>query len=82
MWNNPDRSFGAHFVIILAGEKTGIEGWWVYYTAPFVGAILAVLVCKYVFALSFEDEKKEEPKKAGQEMPVEVQALKCKEPDL
>lgn len=34
---NPARSFGPHLVLIMAGEKVGYEGWWVYYTAPFVG---------------------------------------------
>eukprot|EP00934_Nitzschia_sp_Nitz4_P002410 Nitzschia sp. Nitz4//scaffold317_size20466//13895//14484//NITZ4_008665-RA/size20466-snap-gene-0.0-mRNA-1//1//CDS//3329547542//2405//frame0 len=36
---NPARSFGPHFVVILAGEKVGVDGWWVYYTAPFVGVV-------------------------------------------
>jgi glycerol uptake facilitator-like aquaporin len=34
---NPARSFGPHIVVIMAGEKIGYAGWWVYYTAPFVG---------------------------------------------
>jgi glycerol uptake facilitator-like aquaporin len=34
---NPARSFGPMLVVIMAGEKAGLEGWWIYYTAPFVG---------------------------------------------
>ena len=34
---NPARSFGPHLVVIFAGEKVGYAGWWVYYTAPFLG---------------------------------------------
>lgn len=36
---NPARSFGPHLVVIMAGEKVGYEGWWVYYTGPFVGYV-------------------------------------------
>ena len=34
---NPARSFGPHLVTIMAGPEVGDAGWWVYYTAPFVG---------------------------------------------
>ena len=34
---NPARTFGPHLVSIMAGEKVGEPGWWVFYTAPFVG---------------------------------------------
>jgi glycerol uptake facilitator-like aquaporin len=34
---NPARSFGPHLVSIMAGETIGVAGWWIYYTAPFVG---------------------------------------------
>ena len=37
----------------MAGEKAGTEGWWVYYTAPFVGAALAVMVCNFVLDVKF-----------------------------
>lgn len=50
---NPGRSLGPHLVIIFAGEKAGTEGWWVYYTAPFVGAAVAVGVCKVIFDVKF-----------------------------
>ena len=50
---NPGRSLGPHLVIIMAGEKAGTEGWWVYYTAPFVGAALAVMVCNFVLDVKF-----------------------------
>jgi glycerol uptake facilitator-like aquaporin len=34
---NPARSFGPHIITIIAGETVGKPGWWIYYTAPFVG---------------------------------------------
>ena len=34
---NPARSFGPHLVSIIAGETIGVAGWWIFYTAPFVG---------------------------------------------
>ena len=34
---NPARSFGPHVVVLMAGETVGTAGWWIYYTAPFVG---------------------------------------------
>lgn len=78
---NPARSFGPHLVIIMAGEKVGVEGWWVYYTAPFVGAVFAVLVCKYVFALSFDEENQGETK-VDPNVPVKEPSPKCEEPEM
>eukprot|EP00934_Nitzschia_sp_Nitz4_P001839 Nitzschia sp. Nitz4//scaffold317_size20466//10725//11912//NITZ4_008663-RA/size20466-processed-gene-0.9-mRNA-1//1//CDS//3329547536//1839//frame0 len=46
---NPARSFGPHFVVILAGEKVGVDGWWVFYTAPFVGGGMAAMMYKFIF---------------------------------
>jgi aquaporin PIP len=34
---NPARSLGPMLITIIAGSKAGYEGWWIYYTAPFVG---------------------------------------------
>ena len=34
---NPARSLGPMLVVLLAGGKAGLPGWWVFYTAPFVG---------------------------------------------
>lgn len=53
---NPARSFGPMLVVIMAGEKIGFEGWWIYYTAPFVGAVAAAFVCKYVFEVLTDDD--------------------------
>jgi hypothetical protein len=44
---NPARTFGPHIVIIMAGEKAGAAGWWIFYTAPFVGYV-NVIVCELV----------------------------------
>jgi aquaporin PIP len=34
---NPARSLGPMLMTIFAGGKAGLRGWWVFYTAPFVG---------------------------------------------
>jgi len=56
---NPARSFGPHIVSIFAGVEVGVDGWWVYYTAPFVGGGLAALTYKFIFACDggAEEEK-------------------------
>jgi glycerol uptake facilitator-like aquaporin len=54
---NPARAFGPMMIFLISGGSH-ISGWWVYYTAPFVGSGAAVLVCKFVFD-AFEGEKDE-----------------------
>lgn len=49
---NPARSFGPQFVVMMTGVKVGYPGWWIYYTAPFVGGALAALTYKFIFAES------------------------------
>ena len=34
---NPARALGPMLVVLITGGKAGLEGWWVYYTGPFVG---------------------------------------------
>ena len=46
---NPARSLGPMVVVIFAGDKVGYEGWWIYYTAPFVGGAVAALVTQFLF---------------------------------
>lgn len=70
---NPARTFGPHLVVILAGEKVGYAGWWVYYTAPFVGGGLAALAYKFIFA-DLESETVVEDVKATNEPPAVEQA--------
>jgi MIP family channel proteins len=48
---NPARSLGPMLVVIMADDKAGFEGWWVYYTAPFAGAAAATFICKYLFGV-------------------------------
>ena len=55
---NPARSFGPHLVCIMAGVNV-FRGWWIYYTAPFVGATSAALVGKYIFQILDEPESSE-----------------------
>lgn len=63
---NPARSFGPMIVDSIGGVAglVWIRGWWVYYTAPFVGAVLAAFTYKLVFE---EKEVVEEaPKEEGE----------------
>ena len=53
---NPARSLGPHVVCLLAGVEVLTRGWWIYYTAPFVGASLAALVGMYIFQILDEQE--------------------------
>jgi MIP family channel proteins len=48
---NPARSLGPMLVVIMAGAKVGYEGWWIYYTAPFVGSAAATFIAVYVFGV-------------------------------
>jgi len=57
---NPARSFSSHFVSLCAGEGVGLKGWWIFYTAPFVGSAMAVGLCNKAFNASCktdEDDK-------------------------
>mmetsp|Transcript_20577 Transcript_20577/g.34102 ORF Transcript_20577/g.34102 Transcript_20577/m.34102 type:complete len:128 (-) Transcript_20577:563-946(-) len=51
---NPARSFGPHLVDIIDGVKVGKRGWWVYYTAPYVGALFAAMMFKTLYQLAPE----------------------------
>jgi len=64
---NPARSFGPMLLVVFAGEKAGVEGWWIYYTAPFVGSAAAFVVCKYVFE-AFEQSTEEEREEVRKSM--------------
>jgi MIP family channel proteins len=59
---NPARSLGPHVVCLLAGIEVLTRGWWIYYTAPFVGATVAALVGKYIFQILDEHEPLRENK--------------------
>jgi hypothetical protein len=43
-------------VCILGGVEVLTRGWWIYYTAPFVGATIAALVGKCIFQILDEPE--------------------------
>jgi len=62
---NPARSFGPMIVDLIAGVDPSFRGWWCYYTAPFVGALLAAISYKFIFEAPVEAEesqdKKEDP---------------------
>lgn len=74
---NPARSFGPHLIMICTGEmKVGIRGWWIFYTAPFVGAAFATLIAKYIYGAAKDDvydEEGEEPAEAEPEVESKVE---------
>jgi len=47
---NPARSLGPMVVDSVGGLNKWQRGWWVFYTAPFVGSILATATYKFIFA--------------------------------
>jgi MIP family channel proteins len=57
---NPARSLGPMLVVIMAGAKVGFDGWWIYYTAPFVGSAAATFICVYVFGV-YGDQNPNKP---------------------
>jgi len=48
---NPARSFGPMIVDSMGGlgSEVWVRGWWVFYTAPFVGSLLATATYKFIF---------------------------------
>jgi len=58
---NPARSLGPMVVNSIGGVNTWYKGWWIFYTAPFVGAGLAAATYK-AFAVGDEDEGEGEEK--------------------
>lgn len=53
---NPARSAGPHIVSAAAGVDIAVRGWWVFYTAPFVGSAAATLVGMYLGTKEVEEE--------------------------
>lgn len=53
---NPARVFGPMVIIKAIGVSIDYNGWWVYYTAPFVGGALAAGTYKYIFSLPENDD--------------------------
>mmetsp|Transcript_2352 Transcript_2352/g.4091 ORF Transcript_2352/g.4091 Transcript_2352/m.4091 type:complete len:355 (-) Transcript_2352:95-1159(-) len=52
---NPARTFGPLVVNSMAGVNKWTRGWWVYYTAPFVGSWFATLTYQFIFRIELED---------------------------
>ena len=49
---NPARSLGPMVVDSIGGMDKWVRGWWVFYTAPFVGSAIATAVYKYIFSVT------------------------------
>jgi MIP family channel proteins len=64
---NPARVFGPMVIMKAIGVSIDYSGWWVYYTAPFVGGALAAGTYKFVFTLP---EDKDEAETATKELVV------------
>ncbi|CAJ1945433.1 unnamed protein product [Cylindrotheca closterium] len=54
---NPARSFGPMAANSIGGVNTWSTGWWIFYVAPFVGAGLAAMTYRLIFA---EDGKEDD----------------------
>lgn len=69
---NPARSFGPMMVDSIGGlaGNVWVRGWWVYYTAPFVGSLLAAFTYKFIF--EEPEEKAEEPESKKDEENVDA----------
>ena len=59
---NPARSLGPMVVVIMAGDEVSYDGWWVFYTAPFAGAVVAAVISNFLFGVASmtDDEEYEE----------------------
>jgi Major intrinsic protein len=77
---NPARTFGPHIVILLAGETVGKPGWWIYYTAPFVGAAAAALICKVFLHLKSSDAAAADAAAAAAKSRAAVEEIKSEQP--
>ena len=73
---NPARSLGPFVVCLLAGVDELTRGWWIFYTAPFVGATFATLVGKYIFQVLLDEQvplKQQVPSKMDETIEQDVE---------
>mmetsp|Transcript_20207 Transcript_20207/g.35579 ORF Transcript_20207/g.35579 Transcript_20207/m.35579 type:complete len:301 (-) Transcript_20207:146-1048(-) len=72
---NPARVLGPMILIFSQGDALpadGFTGWWIYYTAPFVGGAFAAIIYKFIFEVPEEDDS---------DQPDVEQAIKSKRGD-
>eukprot|EP00537_Pseudo-nitzschia_pungens_P012963 CAMPEP_0172394686 /NCGR_PEP_ID=MMETSP1061-20121228/16040_1 /TAXON_ID=37318 /ORGANISM="Pseudo-nitzschia pungens, Strain cf. pungens" /LENGTH=274 /DNA_ID=CAMNT_0013126109 /DNA_START=168 /DNA_END=992 /DNA_ORIENTATION=+ len=67
---NPARSLGPMIVDLFGGVNVWKRGVWVFYTAPFVGGLLAAATYKFIF----EEPEEADPKKDDDAEVAEEQA--------
>lgn len=77
---NPARSFGPHVVVAMAGHGSSLEsrGIWVYYIAPFVGAVVAAFMTSLIFGLDEDEDDDSDDEDANTEEPKPEQVLETK----
>jgi len=61
---NPARSLGPMVVDSMGGLNKWTRGWWVFYTAPFVGSMLATATYKFILAKGDDDDDDDDGAKA------------------
>jgi len=71
---NPARSFGPMVVTAFGGMNKWQRGWWVYYTAPFLGSALATAAYYFVFAEDEVEEVKESGDREGEGGAVDTES--------
>uniref|UniRef100_A0A7R9WIQ8 Aquaporin n=1 Tax=Pseudictyota dubia TaxID=2749911 RepID=A0A7R9WIQ8_9STRA len=57
---NPARALGPLVVNSMGGSNRWTRGWWVYFTAPWVGSLLAALAYQYVFMPGEAERRKKD----------------------
>jgi len=69
---NPARSFGPMVVITIGGlaDQAWMRGWWVFYTAPFVGSLFATAVYKFILETPAEEAVEKTEEVAAAEKPA------------
>jgi len=74
---NPARSLGPMVVNSMGGANKWVRGWWVYYTAPFVGSALATATYQFVLkkGAMLEEEPEEDVKDVAVTKPTEEAAV-------
>ena len=55
---NPARTFGPLVVDSIGGLEVWGRGWWIFFTAPFLGSWLAVITYQFIFFVPTDESEK------------------------